>query len=175
MLKKVLRICSGMVSFLLGCICLVFFLAATQDLIVGDPETGRGVLAGLFVFFGMLSLGSFTATFLSFKPFIFGENSSSVEHEHRILNFAKASGGRVTVGEAALNCYLSVDSAKAAGFADPQDSRNHKFGSRRLKTLLASISSLLLDKQRERLLQAFSEHQGEEPQRDDVAFKPRLL
>lgn len=63
------------------------------------------------------------------------------------------------------------------GFADQQDSRSRKFGSRRLKTFLASISNLPLNEQRQRLLIALNEHQGQEPQRDDIAilgFKPKL-
>lgn len=112
MLRKVLRICAGAGCFFLGSLCLLFFLAAAHDLIVGDSETKADVLGGLFVFFGLLSLGSFIGTFFSFRPFLVGEKRSSAEHEYRILSFAKASGGRVTLADAALNCRLSLDTTR---------------------------------------------------------------
>ncbi len=59
--------------------------------------------------------------------------------------------------------YLTTD-----GFADQQNSNNRRYGSRRLKIFLQSVSELSMQEQREALVQELASHQGIEEQRDDI-------
>lgn len=59
--------------------------------------------------------------------------------------------------------YLTSD-----GFADQHDKEEKKFGSQKLKELLGSLGHLSMKEQKERLLNALRQHQGEEEQRDDI-------
>ncbi len=59
--------------------------------------------------------------------------------------------------------YLTTD-----GFADQQDSKNGRYGSRRLKTFLQSVAELEMKEQGEVLAREIAKHQGREEQRDDI-------
>ncbi len=59
--------------------------------------------------------------------------------------------------------YLTTD-----GFADQQNSKNRRYGSRRLKTFLQSVSELEMQEQEKVLAQELARHQGKEEQRDDI-------
>ncbi|WP_338790110.1 7TM diverse intracellular signaling domain-containing protein [Bernardetia sp. MNP-M8] len=56
------------------------------------------------------------------------------------------------------------------GYADQNDSDDKKFGSHSLKKLLQEIASLSMREQGVIVKQKFEEHQGNEPQRDDIAI-----
>ncbi len=59
--------------------------------------------------------------------------------------------------------YLTTD-----GFADQQNSKNRRYGSRRLKAFLQSGSELEMQEQEKALAQELARHQGKEEQRDDI-------
>ncbi len=59
--------------------------------------------------------------------------------------------------------YLTTD-----GFADQQNSKNRRYGSRRLKTFLQSVFELEMQEQEKVLAQELTRHQGREEQRDDI-------
>ncbi len=59
--------------------------------------------------------------------------------------------------------YLTTD-----GFADQQNSKNRRYGSRRLKAFLQSVSELEMQEQEKALAQELARHQGKEEQRDDI-------
>ncbi len=59
--------------------------------------------------------------------------------------------------------YLTTD-----GFADQQNPKNKRYGSRRLKAFLQSVSELEMQEQEKVLAQELARHQGREEQRDDI-------
>ena len=61
--------------------------------------------------------------------------------------------------------YLTTD-----GFVDQNDSKNKKYGSRRLKRFLQTHAHLSMDRQKEALLEELNTHQGTEEQRDDITI-----
>jgi serine phosphatase RsbU (regulator of sigma subunit) len=66
--------------------------------------------------------------------------------------------------EHGMRCYLSTD-----GFIDQIGGKRHKsFGKTRFKNLLRQSGKESFEKQREQLLQAFTEYQGQHEQLDDV-------
>jgi serine phosphatase RsbU (regulator of sigma subunit) len=56
------------------------------------------------------------------------------------------------------------------GFADQNDKERRRFGVRELKDLLQGIMDQPLEKQKEELVKALTEHQGTEEQRDDITL-----
>lgn len=56
------------------------------------------------------------------------------------------------------------------GFVDQNNSMRKKFGTTRMNKLLDEIKYLDLSEQKERLLEALDEHQGQEEQRDDITI-----
>ncbi|UCH95509.1 MAG: SpoIIE family protein phosphatase [Candidatus Aminicenantes bacterium] len=67
--------------------------------------------------------------------------------------------------DAELVIYLTTD-----GFADQNDRRNKKYGSKRMKQLLQDHAHLSMEKQKEALLEELNRHQGTEEQRDDITI-----
>jgi serine phosphatase RsbU (regulator of sigma subunit) len=61
--------------------------------------------------------------------------------------------------------YLSTD-----GLVDQQDTQRKRFGSQKLIKLLTSIGNKEITEQHQALELALKEHQGEEPQRDDITL-----
>jgi signal transduction histidine kinase/DNA-binding response OmpR family regulator len=59
--------------------------------------------------------------------------------------------------------YLTSD-----GFAHQNNSRDKKYGKKRLKQFLQRIASLPVEKQREKLIKELENHMGKEEQRDDI-------
>jgi serine phosphatase RsbU (regulator of sigma subunit) len=61
--------------------------------------------------------------------------------------------------------YLSTD-----GFIDQQDQNRKRFGSQKLTNILSEIGGMPLAEQKQTLEHALKQHQGNEPQRDDITL-----
>ena len=61
--------------------------------------------------------------------------------------------------------YLSTD-----GFIDQQDHNRKRFGSQKLTKILPKIAGMPLAEQKQELENALKQHQGNEPQRDDITL-----
>jgi serine phosphatase RsbU (regulator of sigma subunit) len=59
--------------------------------------------------------------------------------------------------------YLTTD-----GFAHQNNSRDKKYGKKRLKQFLQQIASLPVEEQRKKLIKELENHMGNEEQRDDI-------
>src|SRR5438128_290601 len=112
----------GAVSALMAAGCAMFFVFALHDLIAGDGKTSPGVLAGLTVFFGLLTLMCGGAAYRSL--FTAGAQAdarsaagatgaaSADDVEARILALAATNEGVVTVAEVALHGGIPLDRAE---------------------------------------------------------------
>lgn len=121
MLKKLAGVCTALLA--LG--SAVFACAAIGDLVGGTSATPTGVLVGLLVFFsGTTALGGWGANKLlrserkAQEPLaqahaVDGGEKVDIALEVKVLQLAKANGGRVTPAEVALACGVSLDQATA--------------------------------------------------------------
>jgi hypothetical protein len=102
----------------------MFFTAFAVDLLTGgNPDTSRGVLAGLVVFFGGLGAVSGYAAKRAFTTKAAHKETESapapapsvdIALEARMLKLAAASKGRVTVAEVAVGCAVTLEEAERA-------------------------------------------------------------
>lgn len=81
-----------------------------------------------------------------------------IQREHK-----RTFSDREIVVETGDVMYLTSD-----GFVDQNNKEGKKVGSKKLKELLGSSGHLSMKEQKERLLKALLQHQGEEEQRDDI-------
>ncbi|MBX7223218.1 MAG: hypothetical protein K1Y36_25105 [Blastocatellia bacterium] len=102
-----MRILAGIFGVIVTLISAMFVVMAIGDLIFGS-KTQTSVLLGLLVFFGGTGLaGAFLAKF-GFRKKEAGSQLSDFEKEQRILSYASACGGVVTVPNVSLHCHLSL-------------------------------------------------------------------
>jgi len=92
--------------------------------------------------------------------------------------FCELKGDRKSIGDNRKKIEYNVNTIEwipgtyfymmSDGYIDQNNLNNEKYGTKRFRELLKSIYQLPPDKQKERLLDEFVNHKGDEPQRDDV-------
>ncbi len=92
-------------------ISLMFLVMFVGELIWGS-DTERSVLLGLVVFFCGSAAAGFVLARSCFRNPAAVPVPTEFEREQRILDRAKAAGGRVTIPEIAADCDLSLQDSK---------------------------------------------------------------
>ena len=104
-------------GFFAGYVCLcsaVLTCAAAGDMLAGDEES-PGLMAGMMIFFGVITWGSYKLSKSLFAdPTNTGDKPlAKKSHEQQILDLAIMSDGTLTIAEIAAHTPLSVAEAKA--------------------------------------------------------------